>query len=70
MKTPPQIFRAGIALGISFFASVSVFFQDLLGLDQWVAFISSHWLNLHWGVGLFFIVWSVLAYIFMVRKIR
>ena len=69
MKTPFQMFNAGIALGVSFIASVSVFFQDLLGLEQWVAFISSHWLGLHWGVGLFFIVWSFLAYIFMVKKI-
>lgn len=70
MKTPLQTFHAGLALGISFFASVSVFFQDLLGLDQWVAFISSHWLNLHWGVGLFFIVLSIVSYFHFRGRIR
>lgn len=69
MKTPIQTFHAGIAIGISLITSLTVFFHGFLGFEQWVAFISSHWLNLHWGVGIFFLVWTVLSYFYFRREL-
>ena len=69
LKSPLQAFHAGIAIGITFITAVAVFFQDLLGLDRWVKFISSNWTDLHWGFGLSFIVLSVGAYLLHYRNL-
>lgn len=70
MKTPVQMFHAGIAVGMSGLAAVMVFAQDLMGLDRWVEFISNNWTSFHWSVGLVAILWTVASYFFYRRQIR
>ena len=70
MKTPVQTFHAGIALGMSLLTAIRMVAQDVMGLDTWVNFISSSWVSIPWGVGLFCILMSITSYFVYRKQIR
>lgn len=41
--------RGGVLFGVGSIMA----FQDWLGLDGYIQHLQSHWINLHWGVGVF-----------------
>ncbi len=54
--------------GFFTYLGFNMFIQDYLGLEEFIAFVREHWVNVHWIVGLLICAGSLVFYIGLLTR--
>ena len=56
----------GIAIGFGLNSAVKMFLKDMMGLERYLAYVASHWWDLHpvWGI------FCILGYLLLIARAR
>ena len=69
MKIESRMHSCFMAGMISAF-SMTVFMQDVMGLEWYIDHVRNHWINLHWVWGLLMLIGSLGYYVWQRYNVR